>query len=231
MEKIIHKAESRGHAHHGWLETWHTFSFANYYNPDRVRFGKLRVLNDDVIAGNMGFGLHPHDNMEIITIPLEGSLKHADNMGHEQVIIPGEVQVMSAGTGLFHSEFNAGSTPVKLLQIWIFPKQKNVKPTYNQHVFDLNESNGSWLLLVSGDGKAPLTINQDARISRVTLAEGKELGYTFQQGSFGAYLFVIEGEVDIEGTLLGQRDGVGLSNTGGFTVKALKNSTVLNIEV
>lgn len=179
----------------------------------------------------MGFGLHPHDNMEIITIPLEGSLRHADSMGHEQVINPGEVQVMSAGTGLFHSEFNAGSTPVKLLQIWIFPKQKNVKPSYNQHEFNLNESKNTWLDLVSGDGKSPLTINQDARISRTSLAAGNELGYTLQEGSFGSYLFVIEGEVEIEGTLLSQRDAIGLSKTNGFVVKALKNSIVLNIEV
>lgn len=232
MKTIIHKANTRGYANHGWLDTHHTFSFANYYNPDRVHFGKLRVLNDDIIAGNMGFGLHPHDNMEIVSIPVYGSIKHSDSMGHEQIIGENEVQVMSAGTGIFHSEYNATGQPANFLQLWIYPKHKNILPVYNQYRFDPQEANDQWQLLVGAQGTtAPLTINQDAKISRIYLSKGNKIDYTLQKESYGSYLFMIDGEVEIDGAIVEKRDGIGITQTDTFKIKANQNSIIINIEV
>ena len=179
MKTVIHKAESRGTADHGWLKSWHSFSFADYYDPDRIHFGALRVLNDDIIHGGKGFGTHAHQNMEIITIPLEGALRHRDSMGHEKVIQKGEVQIMSAGTGVQHSEFNDSPTvAVNLLQIWILPKEMNIKPRYDQKVFSLSDRANKFQTVVSPSGQeGSVAINQDAYFSLVDLKKGKSLRY------------------------------------------------------
>jgi quercetin 2,3-dioxygenase len=232
MNTLLHKSESRGHFDYGWLNTYHTFSFARYYDPQRVNFGALRVLNDDIIKPGEGFGRHPHDNMEIITIPITGSVLHRDSMGHEEVIKAGEIQVMSAGTGIFHEEYNASeSEDTSLLQIWIFPKEKNIKPVYNQTSFEKEPAKNSWQKLVTHNEPKTLHIHQDAVISRTFLDAGKELTYNLQDTSFGSYLFVIDGEVEINGQGLGKRDGLGVSETKSFTVKAKKDSYVLNLEI
>ena len=231
MKTIIHTATSRGHANHGWLDTHHTFSFANYYDPQRVHFGNLRVLNDDIVAPGMGFGKHPHDNMEIISIPLKGSLMHEDSMGHKQVIGENEVQVMSAGTGIFHSEYNASATdPVNFLQIWIFPEKKNIKPVYNQEYFKPEAAFNQWQVLV-GTKEAPLHLNQKAILSRAHLEKGNELEHRFSNDSFGSYLFVIDGTIKVEDIILNKRDGIGIENNSAFKIKALENSKIINIEV
>jgi redox-sensitive bicupin YhaK (pirin superfamily) len=232
MNTLLHKKETRGHFDYGWLNTYHTFSFARYYDPQRVNFGALRVLNDDIIKPGEGFGRHPHDNMEIITIPITGSVLHRDSMGHEEVIKAGEIQVMSAGTGIFHEEYNASeSEDTSLLQIWIFPKEKNIKPVYNQTSFEKEPAKNSWQKLVTQNDPETLHIHQDAVISRTFLDAGKELTYNLQDTSFGSYLFVIDGEVEVNGQGLGKRDGLGVSGTESFTVKALKDSYVLNLEI
>jgi quercetin 2,3-dioxygenase len=231
MKTTLHKANTRGHANHGWLDTYHTFSFANYYNPERVHFGNLRVLNDDVIAPGKGFGKHPHDNMEIVTIPLKGKLMHEDSMGHKQVIGTNEVQVMSAGTGIFHSEFNASETdPVNIIQLWIFTQQKNIKPDYGQIEFDDASAVNNWQVLVHNQN-GPLKISQHASISRIFLGEGKEIGYDLREDSYGSYLFLVEGEVEAANQKLNSRDGLGIEQTDKFTIKANKDSFLINIEV
>jgi hypothetical protein len=232
MKKIIHRAENRGHKNFGWLDTYHSFSFGNYYDPQKVQFGMLRVLNDDVVKPEKGFGFHPHDNMEIISIPLEGSLNHKDTIGHEQVINVGDIQVMSAGTGILHSEFNNSTTEdVNFLQIWILPKKKNIEPVYNQHTYKEWDSYKEWNLLVSGDGKAPLQINQDAFISKIELQKDETSEYQMYANQNGSYLFVIEGEVDVNGITLRKRDAIGFNKTEKFEIKALQNAVVLNLEI
>lgn len=232
MKTIIHKAETRGHFDHGWLNTWHTFSFAGYHNPERMHFGALRVLNDDTVAPAEGFGRHPHDNMEIITIPLEGKVLHRDSMGNDKYIEPGEVQVMSAGTGIFHEEYNGSKEEqLKFLQIWIFPDEKNIKPTYNQTVFNAEDALNSWQKLVSRKDENTLHIHQKANISRVFLTEGSSVKYNLNNGSFGSYLFIIDGEVQLEETNLTKRDGIGIYETNDFEITATKDSYVLNLEV
>lgn len=232
MKSIYHKAGSRGHANHGWLNTFFTFSFANYYDPERVHFGMLRVLNDDWIDGGGGFDLHPHDNMEIVTIVLEGELEHKDNMGHTMVIHPNEVQVMSAGTGVLHSEYNKNPDfPVQLLQIWVFPEKKNLTPRYDQKAFDPTARLNMWQVLVSPDDPGSLWIHQQAWFSRITLDESDTAGYTLHNNQHGAYIFVIDGEVDLEGHSLATRDGIGISEVPSFLVKAKKKSEILVIEI
>jgi redox-sensitive bicupin YhaK (pirin superfamily) len=231
MNTILHKAETRGHANHGWLNAHHTFSFANYYDPERVHFGNLRVLNDDVIAPGTGFGKHPHDNMEIITIPIKGTVMHQDSMGHKQTIGPNEVQVMSAGTGIFHSEYNASETEeLSLLQLWILPEKKNIKPVYDQLKFDVALATNQWQVLVDGEN-GPLKINQQASISRVFLSQNHEIDYNHTDNSRKSYLFLIEGEVEIGTNILKRRDGLGVSNCLEFRIKALKDSYLINIEI
>jgi redox-sensitive bicupin YhaK (pirin superfamily) len=231
MIKTIHKATTRGYANHGWLESHHTFSFANYYNPERIRFGNLRVLNDDIIQPSMGFGKHPHDNMEIISIPISGSLKHEDSMGHQQIIGENEVQVMSAGMGIFHSEYNASNEKVaNFLQIWILPLLKNVKPVYNQLFFNLELANNKWQILVDNEN-GPLKVNQNTIISRVILSAGNEILYRLREKSERTYLFVIEGSIEVGDETLTARDGIGLEQVTEFKLKALTNSIVLNIEL
>lgn len=231
MKTIIHKAETRGAADHGWLKAKHTFSFANYYDPSRVHFGVLRVLNDDWVAPTMGFGLHPHDNMEIITIPLEGALRHRDSMGNEGVIEKNEVQVMSAGTGVYHSEHNASSErPVSLLQIWVMPNAKNVEPRYMQKRFDAADRQNQWQTIVSPD-KSGLWIHQDTWFSLGDFSKENTITYTLNKASNGVYLFVIDGSIEVGGETLSKRDGMGINDVNEVTIKAFSDAQVLLMEV
>lgn len=234
MKLTVHRAGCRGHANHGWLKTWHTFSFASYYNPDRMHFGALRVLNDDSIEAGMGFGTHPHDNMEIITIVLSGELEHRDSMGNGSVIRPGEVQVMSAGTGVQHSEFNHSSeNEASLLQIWVFPDQKNVEPRYAQAKFQEEEMTGKWRTVVSPDGQDNSTwIHQQAWFSLGNFDEGSTISYSLKKPENGVYLFMISGELEIGGEKLNQRDGLCIEQIGGpIDMKTTKPSKILVMEI
>jgi quercetin 2,3-dioxygenase len=233
MKTILYKAETRGHADHGWLNAWHSFSFAGYHDPSRVHFGVLRVLNDDTVAGGMGFGAHPHDNMEIITIPLSGQLEHRDSMGNSGVISKGEVQVMSAGTGIQHSEKNKNKNePVKLLQIWVFPDKKNVEPRYDQKAFDLNAAKNSLLTIVSPMGeKEGLNIHQNAWFNLGKLDKDFTITYELKDKENGVYAFLIDGEVTINGEKLNRRDALGLSETNKLEIKAGSDSELLLMEI
>jgi len=233
MKKIVHRAETRGLADHGWLKSYHTFSFANYHNPERMRFGLLRVLNDDSVAAGEGFGKHPHDNMEIISIPLSGSLEHQDSMGNKIVIQPNEVQIMSAGTGVKHSEYNHSQTEdVKFLQIWVFPKEKNISPRYEQKVFSEQERKNQLKLVVSpGREDGALWINQDAYFSLGDLDQGTSLNYKIRKEGNGVYLFVLEGTIEAAGETLQRRDGLGVSETNSVDIKAGSAAKVLLMEV
>ena len=233
MKTVLHKAESRGSADHGWLKTNHSFSFANYYDPVRVHFGTLRVLNDDYIEGGKGFGMHPHDNMEIITIPLEGDLEHKDNMGNQEIIKEGDVQVMSAGTGVYHSEYNAHSDrAVKLLQIWVFPNKKNVEPRYDQiSIRDIAKENEFYQILSPNPDDQGVWIHQNAWFSLGRFEEGKSAKYKFHDSKNGVYAFVIEGKVTINGQELDRRDGLGIQEQEELEVKAITSSRVLIMEL
>ena len=232
--QLIHKAATRGHADHGWLRTNHTFSFADYYNPERVHFGALRVLNDDYIAGGMGFGTHPHDNMEIITIPLEGDLEHKDSMGNGTVIKHGDVQVMSAGTGITHSEFNHNKTkPVQLLQIWVFPNKRNVTPRYDQITLDVNERRNKLQQILSPNSDDEgVWIHQDAWFHIGRFDQNFETTYTWKKQGNGVYVFVIKGDITVNGTALNERDGSGIWNTDSMSIQANSaDAELLIIEV
>ena len=232
MQKTIHRADSRGHADHGWLNAHHSFSFANYYNPERIRFGTLRELNDDIVQPGEGFGTHPHDNMEIVTIPLRGELAHKDSTGNKEVIRPNEVQIMSAGSGLTHSEFNNSKTEeINLLQIWVFPKEKNIKPRYDQKVFDPADRINKIKTVVSPSDKDALWINQDAYFSLSGLDKDKTVNYQMKSKGNGLYVFLIEGKIEIEGETLGRRDAIGLELINEIEIKAVEKSEVLLIEV
>jgi redox-sensitive bicupin YhaK (pirin superfamily) len=231
---VLHKENSRGHANHGWLDAHHTFSFAGYYNPERVNFGALRVLNDDRIDGGMGFGNHPHDNMEIITIPLSGALAHKDSLGTSSVIQQGDIQVMSAGTGVQHSEFNANdSEPVKLLQIWLFPNQKNVTPRYDQLTLDVTERHNNFQQILSPDANNQgVWIHQDAWFSLGKFDQDFESSYSIKKEGNGVYVFVINGSVEIDGQKLDKRDGMGVWDTDAIQFKSLsQNAEVLLMDV
>jgi len=233
MKTILHKANTRGHANHGWLDSYHTFSFAGYYDPERIHFGALRVLNDDTVAPGMGFGRHPHDNMEIISIPLEGDLEHQDNTGTKQVIRKGDVQVMSAGTGIQHSEKNKNDDQfVKFLQIWVFPNERNVKPRYDQKTFSEEEKKNKFLTVVSPVGEQEgVNIHQDAWFSLSNLDKDKELTYTLKNKNNGVYAFLLEGDVNINDVVLNRRDGLGISETEELKIKANSNAELLLMEV
>jgi redox-sensitive bicupin YhaK (pirin superfamily) len=234
MKTILHKASSRGHANHGWLESYHTFSFAGYYDPARMHFGALRVLNDDTVAGGMGFGTHPHDNMEIISIPTEGDLEHKDSMGNVQVIRQGDVQVMSAGTGIQHSEKNKNSnTPVRFFQIWVFPNKKNVTPRYDQQFFSAADKHNKLLTVVSplGSHDGGVQIHQDAWFSMGKLDKGFGTAYTLKNKAHGVYAFVIEGEVTINGQKLNRRDGLGITEAETLAITADTDAELLLMEV
>lgn len=231
---VFHAADSRGKANHGWLNARHTFSFAGYYDPSRIHFGAMRVLNDDIVAGGTGFGKHPHDNMEIITVVLDGALEHADSMGHKQAIHPNEVQVMSAGTGIEHSEYNHNKDKaVNLLQIWIFPNKHNVQPRYDQKVFPAEERINKLQTLVSSIDSAEegLKIHQDAWIYRTTLEKGKSITHKLHSKGHGLYAFVINGQVNIGEQELNRRDALGLWDTDEVAINAGETSDILLLEV
>ncbi len=230
---IVHLSESRGQADHGWLKSWHTFSFADYYNPKRMNFGALRVLNDDFIAPGMGFGTHPHKDMEIITIPLSGALQHKDSMGNTEVIRKGEVQIMSAGTGIRHSEFNASSSDeVTLLQIWVFPNKEGITPRYEQKDFSKIDKQNKLLPVVTPDRReGSVLINQNAFFYLGDLKEGASITYRKTSKDQGIYLFVINGEIILNNTKFRSRDAAGVENQDEISILALADSEILLIEV
>lgn len=233
MNISIQRAAERGGADHGWLNAKHYFSFAGYHNPEKVHFGMLRVLNDDIIAGGTGFPTHPHDNMEIVTIPFKGALQHKDSTGGAGVIRAGDVQIMSAGSGVRHSEANDSATEeVNLFQLWVFPKKRDIQPRYDQKTFDVNDRINKWQVVVSPkeDDKA-LWINQDAVFSLAKLEAGKSLNYENAFTGNGVYLVVINGAVELDGNLLNRRDAAGISETDSFTIKASEEAELLAVEV
>ena len=230
---VFHPADSRGDANHGWLQSKHTFSFANYYNPDRMHFGVLRVLNDDTVASGMGFGTHPHDNMEIISIPLEGDLEHKDSMGNTQVIKHGDIQVMSAGTGIYHSEYNRNKNNlVKFLQIWVFPNKRDVTPRYDQITLNQEDRQNRFqqILSPSADDEG-VWIQQDAWFHLGKFEKNKTTNYTFKKESNGVYVFVLSGKLEVNGQLLNNRDGFGIWNSKSIEFKFNEDSEVLLMEV
>lgn len=233
MKKVLHKAATRGHANHGWLNSYHSFSFAGYYNPERIHFGALRVLNDDTVAAGMGFGTHPHDNMEIISIPLSGDLKHKDSMGNEAIIKQGDIQVMSAGTGIAHSEMNArNDQEVKFLQIWVFPNKKNVQPRYGQITLDENRMKNNLLQVLSPNADDEgVWIHQDAWFSLGNLEKGFSTEYKLKAAANGVYAFVLEGDVTINGEAINKRDGLGISETDVLNITADADARLLLMEV
>jgi len=232
MKTILHKSDTRGHANHGWLDAHHSFSFASYYNPQRMNFGVLRVLNDDWIDGGKGFGRHPHDNMEIITIPLYGDLEHKDSMGNAGVIKQHDVQVMSAGTGIYHSEFNANQDKkVNLFQIWVFPNKENVTPRYDQKTYLPQDRQNKLQLLVSPEQDGALTINQEAWFSMGKFKKGEELEYEIKKKGNGVYALVVEGNVSIDGQLLNKRDALGVWDTKSIKIKAEDDMEILLLDV
>ncbi len=230
---IIHRADSRGKADHGWLKSFHTFSFAQYYNPERMQFGVLRVLNDDQVAPGMGFGTHPHDNMEIISIPLSGDLEHRDSMGNVSVIRENDIQVMSAGTGITHSEYNKNKDKsVSFLQIWVFPKTRNVKPRYDQISLDASkQQNRLEQVLSPNPNDQGVWIHQDAWFHLGRFEAGKGETYSLRKPGNGIYVFVLEGSLQVDDQLLNTRDGMGVTNTSTLQFTARENARVLVMEV
>ena len=212
MKKVIHKADTRGRSLYDWLDSHHTFSFDEYFDSERINFGALRVLNDDRVAPGKGFQTHPHKNMEIVSIPLRGKLEHGDSKKNSRVITVGDIQVMSAGTGIFHSEINGSTTePVEFLQIWIMPRERNTHPAYNDYSIRELERKNELVPIVSPDGK--------------------KLGYHMHQTHGDVYIFLIEGEIVVDGTVLKRRDGMGVYETNSFEIETLKDSHILLIEV
>jgi quercetin 2,3-dioxygenase len=234
MKTIFHKANTRGYADHGWLKSYHTFSFASYYNPERVHFGALRVLNDDFVAAGQGFGTHPHNNMEIVSIPLEGDLEHKDSMGNIAIIKNGDIQVMSAGSGISHSEYNKNTEQaVKFLQIWVFPNVKDVKPRYDQISLNANERHNSFQQIVSpSPNDEGVWIHQDAWFHLGRFDKDFSLEYVLKKKGNGVYVFILSGDVSVDGAELNHRDGMGIWDTEGFLLKSVSNNTeVLLMEV
>lgn len=233
MNKIIYKADTRGSADYGWLKTHYSFSFANYHDSKRVHFGLLRVLNDDEIAGGEGFGTHPHDNMEIVTIPIEGALAHKDSMGTNGIIKAGEIQVMSAGSGITHSEFNASKTePLKLFQIWVFPEKRDIEPRYDQKQFNYAEMKNKFKVVVSPQKEGNhLWINQDAYFSLGKFDSGSSAVYKMNDDKNGAFVFLIEGSSEIAGEKLERRDAIGITGVSEIEMKFKNSCHVLVIEV
>ena len=231
-QTVLHTANSRGKADHGWLKSFHSFSFAGYYNPDRINFGALRVLNDDFVTGGKGFGEHPHDNMEIISIPLAGELQHKDSLGNTATIKAGEIQVMSAGTGVYHSEYNSDpENPAKFLQIWVFPNKRDVTPRYNQITID-NETRNEFIQVLSPNANdAGVWIHQDAWFNMARFDTDTTKNYKLHLTGNGAYIFVLNGDVTINGQQVGTRDGFGIWDTEQFEVKANSNAEFLVMEV
>jgi quercetin 2,3-dioxygenase len=232
MKSILHKASERGHNQFSWLNSYHSFSFGHYFDENKVHFGALRVLNDDTVAPSGGFGTHPHDNMEIVSIPLSGALEHKDSIGTVGVIQSGDVQIMSAGTGIMHSEYNHSSTEeVKFLQIWIFPRERQIQPRYDQKTFDPNGRKGNWQILVDPQGVLGVLIVQEAWFSIAEIEAGNGLEYDVKRMGNGVYFFVLDGECIINETELGPRDAMGVWDIGKIHLDATHKVTVLAIEV
>lgn len=233
MKTVYHAADTRGKADHGWLNSRHTFSFADYYNPERMNFGALRVINDDHVAAGMGFGTHPHKDMEIISIPLSGALAHRDSMGNGSIIRSGDIQVMSAGTGVSHSEMNPNADQdVKFLQIWVFPREKNVAPRYQQMTLENGSAHQDFQQILSPDpDDEGVWIHQDAWFSLAKFSDGMNKTYSLKRPGNGVYAFVIKGGAEIAGQQLSERDGLGIWETDGFNVKTLGDSEILLMEV
>ena len=233
MKTIYHPAASRGYADHGWLKSNHTFSFANYYNRARMHFGVLRVINDDYIEGGGGFGTHPHNDMEIISIPLEGDLEHRDSMGNGGIIRKGDIQVMSAGTGVTHSEFNANADrPIKFLQIWVFPREKGVEPRYGQmHIADYAKPGDFQQIVSPYPEDAGMWINQDSWFHLADFGAGVKKTYALKKPGNGVYLFLISGEAKVGDQILHQRDGYGIWDTESFLLEATEKAEILLMEV
>jgi len=233
MKKTLHRADTRGRAFFGWLESYHSFSFGHYHNPERMQFGALRVLNDDRVAPGRGFDTHPHRNMEIISIPLRGDLEHQDSMGNTSVIRAGDVQVMSAGTGVAHSEYNKNADQeVAFLQIWVLPDRANVEPRYDQIRLDTEALRNQWYTVLGPRGKHPgLWIHQDAWFHLGDFEAGQESAYTLHDANHGLYIFVIEGSAEVAGEVLHRRDGLGISEAGTLAFRFLEPSRVLLMEV
>lgn len=232
MKTVFHENKSRGLADHGWLVSRHTFSFGGYQNPERMGFGLLRVINDDRVAPAMGFGTHPHDNMEIISIPLKGLLEHKDSMGNSFTISAGEVQVMSAGTGVTHSEYNGSeSEEVEFLQIWVQPRKRDIEPRYDQKNFDTKGQQDSFQVIVSPEGGGGVTINQTAWFSLASLTEGKVLHYKKQSKENGVYFFVLEGRGFVAEQKLAARDGLGVVDGNDIRLEASSGFKLLVMEV
>ena len=233
MKSILFKATDRGTADYGWLKPNYYFSFAQYYDPKKIHFGLLRVLNDDFVAGGGGFPTHPHDNMEIVTIQFTGALQHKDSTGGNGTIKAGDIQIMSAGTGVQHSEFNASSTdPVTLFQVWVFPKVRDIKPRYDQRNFDISERKNKWQVVVSPlEADNALWINQDARFSLANLDGRTEINYTNAFKGNAVFLVVINGSVEVNGFSLTERDAIGISETEDFSIRAVEDAALLAIEI
>lgn len=233
MKLTFHPAESRGGADHGWLKARHSFSFAGWFDPERVHFGALRVLNDDWISPSTGFGIHPHDNMEIVTIPLTGAIRHKDSFGNEGIIRAGEIQVMSAGKGIYHSEMNPlTDEATTLLQIWVMPELQNTEPWYNQSAYSLENMPNTFVTLVSGFQESnALPLGQKARFSMASLKKGMEVPYQTQQKGQGIYFFLIEGKVSICDQTLEKRDALGIQDEENLYIKAEHDALLLAIEV
>ncbi len=233
MNHVLHRADTRGHAKHGWLESYHSFSFASYYSPERMHFGALRVLNDDTVAPAMGFGTHPHDNMEIISIPLQGDLEHKDSMGTVAVIKEGDIQVMSAGTGIKHSEYNKNSDrEVKFLQIWVIPKERDVTPRYDQiSLQEIEQANTLYQILSPHTEDQGVWIHQDAWFHMGRFTGDISENYSVRKPGNGVYFFVLDGKLEVEGHSLGQRDALGIWDTDSIQLQSLGHSQVLLMEV
>lgn len=232
MRTILDRANSRGHADYGWLNTWHTFSFADYYNPARIHFGALRVLNDDTVAPGMGFDTHPHKNMEVVSIPLKGYLRHGDSLEHSEVITPGDIQVMSTGTGIYHSEYNNSKTEnLEFLQIWVIPRVNNSQPVYKSYDIRGVDKRNRFGYIIAPDGSASVSILQEAWFALGDLEKGKKVEYQLHGKNTGVYCFVIEGEIKIGETVLSRRDGLGIYDASVFTVETIKDANVLLMEV
>jgi hypothetical protein len=233
MKKIFHPSGTRGEANHGWLHAKHSFSFAQFFNPERIQFGALRVLNDDVIAQGMGFGTHPHNNMEIITIPLKGALEHKDSMDNIGVVTVDEIQVMSAGTGVSHSEYNKNKDqPLNLLQLWVLPNKQNVVPRYDQkNIKSLKKTNALYTVISPNHDNTGMWIHQDAWFHLGDFNQKTTVPYSLHKKGNGVYAFMIEGRASIEGESLEKRDALGVWETEGFSITAEKNSRILLVEV
>ena len=232
MKTIIHKAGDRGHVNFGWLDSHHSFSFGQYNDPNKMNFGALRVLNDDVVSGGGGFGKHPHDNMEIISIPISGNLEHQDNTGTKAVIRQNDVQIMSAGTGIEHSEKNHSQVhPVNFLQIWIIPKARNIKPRYDQKSFSEEDRHNKFFTVVAPDSDSAVWINQDCWISLGNLDAGKKEVYPLHKEGNGVYVFVLKGSIKVAGEKLGEKDAIGIYNTSEFEIETITDSELLLIDV